>query len=153
MRIDIEGDRDSRVAEALANDLRVNPSLECHGCVSMSQIMEPDSAYPCQLDAVCERMREASGMDRAAVGLRENQSARVLELVTPSQPLDFEMVAQHRNRPIVERYNTTTSVALRAPDRDDVASFYNRLQYSQLSVFQIDIGPSDTEDFATAHPG
>ena len=63
LAVGIEGDRNRRVAEPLAHDLRMNARAECVCRVRMSQIVEADPRKPGAADKALKAVAELTGVD------------------------------------------------------------------------------------------
>ena len=74
--VGIEGDRNRRVAEPLAHDLRMNARAECVCRVRMSQIVEADPRQPGAADKALKAVAELTGVDWISSS-REQQTSRV----------------------------------------------------------------------------
>ena len=72
MRVNVERDRDGRVAEALGDDLRVDARLERERRVGVAQVMQSDLRNSAPFTWTVERLRERIRAERRSVRLAKH---------------------------------------------------------------------------------
>ena len=128
---------------------------ESESCVSVAQIVEPDSGKLAVPHVFVEHLREAIGVDGRSVIATEDE---VIVLPCLAE-LQLQLVLrgavgpQRGHRPTVQSDAAAPACGLRFANLDTVIDRDNRLTDRKAPSIEVDVLSSDAEHFSASHAG